>query len=203
MGFPKNSTKRMEVPLTNEELLELGQRFADLSDRKEVIDGELAQAQSVFKAAKATHEEQMGEVATELRGVAAKWRTRRAMKSVPIIETIEPENGPNVVTQRRADTGEIVGSRALTETEIYGEQQALPLGDQSAAPAAEQSDFKANVATGDVETVDRELPDDDDEAPAAKTIDEASVGDVVDLDDDESAGGVDDEPTGETFGEDV
>lgn len=193
MGFPKNSTKRMEVPLTNEELLGLGQRFADLSDRKEVIDGVLAQAQSAFKAAKATHEEELGEVATELRGVAAKWRTRRAMKSVPIVETLEAENGANVVTQRRADTGEIVGSRALTETEIYGEQQALPLGDQPAAPAAEPSDFKANVASGDVETVDREAPDDDVEA-VGSSIEDAAVGDVVDLDDDEES---------ESFAEDV
>lgn len=190
MGFPKNSTKRLEVAMTTEELLELGQRFADLSDRKEIIDSELAQAQSVFKAAKATHEESAGEISNELKGVAVKWRTRRTMKSVPIVENIEEEFGKNVVTQRRVDTNEVIGSRALTESEIYGEQQALPLGDgaSTADPVPPEQDFKANVASGDVETTDTEGPEDDAYPPAESTsVEDAEVGDVVELGDDGEA----------------
>jgi phosphoketolase len=108
----KKETKLLPCALTQQELLERGQRAAELVNQ-------IASEEEVRSAAGKASKEKINGFEIELRAVGYEIRTKKEMRDVEI-ERVK-DLGRKVEEVIRLDTGEIVETRALAPHELQAE----------------------------------------------------------------------------------
>ena len=122
-------TKILPVRLTDLELLERGQRVAELLRQVSEIEEEKKATNSDFKA---RIEEREG----ELHDLGSQIRNKAEQREVEVMRQADEEAG--IESTIRVDTGEVIGTRAMTPTELAARRQGklALLPDAKAEPEA-------------------------------------------------------------------
>ncbi len=133
-------TMRLPVALEKDEVLARGKELARLKDEHTKANDDLDQASTAWKATKEQIQGRIDDADEQMRRVARVIRSGHEDRDVEVID--EPNYKTGVMASVRLDTGELVGSRGLTEAE---RQRSLFKGE--AKPAAKDDKPQAKGAT--------------------------------------------------------
>jgi len=128
----------LPVELTQDELLARGRELASVKDEHTQAQADLEAATEGWKDSKKAMQERIEDHESEMRRIARAIRSGREDRDVDVRE--EPDFETGIMRTVRADTGDLVQSRGLTEAE---RQRSLFAAPERAAAAEAAGQVRA------------------------------------------------------------